>query len=160
MPSRYLQLNSKTIDSLWNRAWHLWNKTSQRWCYEVVWDCDYHPALDVNYAKIEWFYDHQSMVKLSFYLGIYGCKWSLIVLYGSKYLYQIGYNRVLISFSLQPSWALLKTPVKSEQCIYPKDFYLSLKQFIKVHTIIIDCKLIVTDNHFVLLSFKCILKQL
>ena len=124
-----------------------------------MWDCDYHPALDVNYAKIEWFYDHQSMVKLSFYLGIYGCKWSLIVLYGSKYLYQIGYNRVLISFSLQPSWALLKTPVKSEQCIYPKDFYLSLKQFIKVHTIIIDCKLIVTDNHFVLLSFKCILKM-
>ena len=93
------------------------------------------------------------------FLSIYGCKWFLNVLYGSKYLYQIGYNRVLISFSLQPSWALLKTPVKSEQCIYPKDFYLSLKQFIKVHTIIIDCKLIVFDNHFVLLSFKCILKM-
>ena len=39
------------------------------------------------------------------------------------------------SFSLRPSWALLKTLVKCWQCINPNDFYLSLKQFVKVHSI-------------------------
>ena len=49
---QFLWSNSKTIVFLWNHAWHVWNKTSQDFCYQV--------------AKIEWFRDHQLMIRLSF----------------------------------------------------------------------------------------------